>query len=174
MPDFQGDFGRALAGMYPDLRAIAASYLSRERRWHTLGPTALVHEGLLKLHPGEWGAGAPAADFMRRIAHAMRLVLVDHARHRGAAKRGHGAPASGLDEALFLYERSAVDLLELDEAMDRLEIMDRELASIVELRFFAGLTEEQVAHELGVSRSTVARGWRFARLWLARELGAGD
>jgi RNA polymerase sigma-70 factor, ECF subfamily len=170
----EGRFEDLASSTYGDLRSIAAAYLRRERRGHTLGPTALVHEGLLRVRPGIGESGTAAGEFMTRVARAMRHVLVDHARRRGAAKRGRGARPSPLNEALLLYERSAVDLLELDDAMNRLDAMDRELALIVELRFFAGMSEERVAQELGVSLSTVARGWRVARLWLARELSPGD
>jgi RNA polymerase sigma-70 factor (ECF subfamily) len=166
----ENGFSRALEAVYPELRAIAAAYLRRERHFHTLGPTALVHESLLKLNPRSWPVGLPSAEFMKRIARAMRLVLVDHARRRKSLKRGRGVPATELDASLLAYERSVSDLLALDEAMDRLETMDRELALIVELRFFGGLSEEQVAEELQISLSSVARGWRFSRLWLAREL----
>src|SRR5438105_758425 len=121
MPAAEENFTRVIAATYPDLRAIAASYLSRERRFHTLGPTALVHEGILKQFPRGWHAVAAPADFLKQIAHAMRLVLVDHARRRNAAKRGRGVATSALDVTLLMYEQSAVDLLALDDAMDRLE-----------------------------------------------------
>jgi RNA polymerase sigma-70 factor, ECF subfamily len=159
---------------YDELRRLATGYLSRERRAHTLQPTALVHEALARLMAGR-GAGALAGmdrgEYVAAVARAMRLVLVDHARRRGAQKRGGARHRVPLDDSLALYEESASDLLALDEALERLAALDPELARMVELRFFGGLTEEETAREMGVSSRTVTRAWRFARVWLARELG---
>ncbi len=153
---------------YDRLRRIASHLLTRERRGHTLGPTALVHEAYLRLPP--LGPDEGGAALSRAAAAAMRLVLVDHARARRAAKRGAARKPRPLDEAVRLYEANSLDLVAVDEALRRLERFDPELAAIVDLRFFGGLGEEEIAAVLSVSARTVRRGWRAARLFLAREL----
>lgn len=158
--------------VYGELHALAAS-LFGPRAGHTLQPTALVHEVWLKLA----GAGPESAEWASRAhffgvaARAMRSVLVDHARAKQAAKRGGGAERLELDEIAAVFAEEVPDLLALDEALTRLEAMDAELARLVELRFFAGLTIEDAARTLAISVPTAVRAWQVARLWLARELG---
>lgn len=160
---------------YNGLRRIAAAYLRRERRAHTLQPTALVHEGLARHWAAATGCpdGEDHARFIQSVARAMRHVLIDHARRRNAAKRGGPAERLPLDEALTVIEGPRLDLLALDEALLRLSHKDPDLARIVELRFFGGFTEGQIADLLGVGVRSVTRAWAFARLWLSRELQSG-
>jgi RNA polymerase sigma factor (TIGR02999 family) len=157
--------------VYAELRRQAARAMGGERADHTLQPTALVHEAYLRLFD------APAsfesrAHFVRVAARAMRNVLVDHARARGAQKRGDGRERVALDGVLAAYEERDLDVLALHEALERLLELDEPLGRLVELRFFAGLSIAQTAEVLGSSTATVERHWRVARLWLRRELGA--
>ena len=141
--------------VYGRLRRLAAAYLRRERRGHTLQPTALVNEAIIRLL-GEGSADLSGPSLIQAAARAMRHVLVDHARRRRAIKRGPGgAMRLPLREDLLTEEGAGVDLLALDEALARLGDADAELLRVVELRFFGGLTEEQTARCLGVSTRTV-------------------
>jgi len=155
-----------------ELARVARSLMSGERAEHTLQATALVNEAWLRLFKREaaieW---SDRAHFLRTAAAAMRHVLVDHARARGRDKRGGGRPAA-LDAALDELEASGeTDVVALHDALERFAQIDAQGARIVELRFFAGLSIEETARVLGVSTPTVERGWRAARLWLARALG---
>lgn len=158
--------------LYEELREIADRLMRRERVGHTLQTTALVHEAYLRLvgeQPGRWEG---RAHFLRVAARVMRAVLVDHARRRKAAKRGEGrAPVGALDELVIRYETDALDLLDLDAALDRLGEQDEQLAHLVELRFFGGLTIAETADAMGVSTPTIERGWRTARARIMVELG---
>ncbi|MDX1530073.1 MAG: sigma-70 family RNA polymerase sigma factor [Rhodothermales bacterium] len=163
-------FDRLLPLVYGELRRLAARELRRERPGHTLRPTALVHEEYFKLAGHDLGAES-RAHFLRIAARAMRQVLVDHARARQAQKRGGRwvrvtfdaeGPAGGparLDEVVAL-----------DAALDRLDAVSERLRSVVEMRFFGGLTEVEIADALGVTTRTVQRDWAKARAWLYREL----
>jgi RNA polymerase sigma-70 factor (ECF subfamily) len=159
--------------LYEELRRIAGAHLAHERRDHTLQPTALVHEAWLRL------VDQPARDldsrqhFLSLAARVMRRVLVDHARERGALKRGGEAERVTLDGAVALYEDRALDLLALNEALDGLAALDPELARLVELRFFAGLGNAEVAELEGRSLRSVERGWATARAFLRGALAAG-
>ena len=167
--------GAELFGMlYAELRATAGHLMRGEAAGHTLQATALVSEAWMRLAgPGGWPSAADRAHFLRLAARAMRKVLVDHARARGRDKRGGGAAREPLDELCDTVTASAAfDLLALDLALERLAAFDEQGARIVELRFFAGLSIDEAARALGVSTATVERGWRVARLWLSRELGA--
>jgi len=155
--------------IYDELRA-RAQRLSKDAS-STLQATAVVHEAWLKLSGGAGSDWESREHFLGVAAKAMRSVLVDHARARRAAKRGGGARRLELDEALRSFESRSVDLLALDDALERLAGFDAELARIVELRFFAGLTIAETARLTGVSSATVERGWRTARSWLRAELG---
>ena len=159
-----------LALVYAELHRMAENALRGERVGHTLQATALVHEAWLRLvdqRTTDWNG---RAHFFGAAARAMRQILVDHARARGAAKRGGGATRGLLDDSLLVYEARALDLLALDEALGRLAAADERAARIVELRFFAGLEMAEIAEVLGVSVPTVERGWRLARAWLRSEL----
>lgn len=161
---------RLLPLLYDELRALAAHCLQQERPDHTLQPTALVHEAYMKLV----GDGTPSwenrAHFIGVAARAMRQVLVDHARKLNAAKRGAGKKPVTLDDTLGIGSKSTLDLMALDEAMQRLAALDERQSRIVELRFFGGLTASETACTLGTSLSTVESDWRMARAWLHREL----
>jgi RNA polymerase sigma-70 factor (ECF subfamily) len=161
-----------LALLYVELRGIANRAMSRERAGHTLEPTALVHEAWLRLLSAE--EASPRFEgrehFVRIAARAMRRVLVDHARARGAEKRGRAWEAVPLDDVMATFEEREVDLLALDEALERMGQIDEGLARLVELRFFAGLKIDETADVLGVGTATVERHWRVARMWLRREL----
>jgi len=155
---------------YADLRRIAAAYLARERRGHTLQPTALVNEAWLRVPPR--GARTPAdrRHALALAARAMRHALVDHARARAAAKRGGGARRVPLAEAVPVALDRDPWLVALDEALEQLAGLDAGRARVVELRFFGGCTLEETAEIMQVSRATVARQWRHSRAWLQREM----
>ena len=154
--------------VYADLRRLAAAHLSGRRPWQTLQPTALVHEVYLKMvgaaDPGWEGRG----HFFGAAAIAMREVIVDHARRRGAGKRGGGRANVPLEAVAELSVAGApLDVaLAVDEALKRFEAAHPRHAQIVLLRYFAGLSGEEIAETLGVTTRTVERDWRFARAWL--------
>jgi RNA polymerase sigma-70 factor (ECF subfamily) len=162
--------GRLLPLLYAELREIAGRHMRRERPDHTLQPTALVHEAFLRLSGTTPLSAQDRTHFLRTASQAMRRVLVDHARARNAQKRG-GALHVTLDEAIAGRTESTVDMLALDDALDRLGAAEPRWAQVVELRYFAGLEIPEVAAALGVSPATVKRDWQFARAWLSRELG---
>ena len=156
--------------VYRELRQIAARHLAQERPGHTLQATALVHEAYLRLidqHSVDW---RNRAHFFSIAAEMMRRVLVNHAVGRRAQKRGAGETLLSLDEVISFPDRQDVDLIVLDEALNRLTELDPLQARIVEMRFFAGLTVEEVAEVLGVSDSEVKREWRSARAWLTAQM----
>lgn len=154
---------------YQELHRIATHYMRGERAEHTLAPTALVHEAWLRLVDGHDNTFEGRAHFFGVAAQAMRRVLVDHARRRQAAKRDGGERVT-LDAAHDVAISERTELLALDEALERLAALDARHARVVELRFFAGLSIEEVAEVLGISPATVKRDWTFARAWLHREL----
>ncbi|HEX5030446.1 MAG TPA: sigma-70 family RNA polymerase sigma factor [Candidatus Eisenbacteria bacterium] len=175
----QGDAGALnalLPLVYDEMRRLAGSYLRNEGAGHTLQPTALAHEAYLRLLDQRQVSWQNRAHFMGLAAQAMRRILVDHARRRGAQKRGGGAMRVTLEDADAAGEAisSALPLdvpaEELDEALDRLASLDERQARVVELRFFTGLSIEEAAEALGVSPATVKRDWTLARAWLHREL----
>lgn len=158
--------------VYEELRGIAAAFLRDERRAQTMQPTALVNEAYLRLiGPGEttW---ENRGHFFGAAARAIRRILTDHARRRNRARRGGGLERVPFNENSIACDASGVDMEGLDAALSRLSAMDPQKGHIVELRFFGGLTVEHTALVLGISPSTVAREWQFARVWLGRELGA--
>lgn len=155
--------------VYAELRQLAGRRMARERADHTLQPTALVNEALLRMLPSPSRSFNDRAHFFRAAAQAMRAVLVDHARARGAAKRGGDRQRLELDQALVLSDDRLEDVLFLDEALGRLIELDEELGRVVELRFFAGLTHEEIAGVLGKSTRSIERAWRTARAWLRAE-----
>jgi RNA polymerase sigma factor (TIGR02999 family) len=161
-------FDRLMAVVYPELRAIAARHLSGEAEGHTLQPTALVHEAYLRLVGSEieW---EDRKHFFAVAARAMRRVLVDHARARRREKRGGDAIFVTLDDQLAL-EASGVDLVALDEALDRLAEHDERKARAIELHFFGGLSYDETARALDVSAATVDRDLRMGKAWLLHQL----
>jgi RNA polymerase sigma factor (TIGR02999 family) len=156
--------------VYKELRRLAAGYLRREKPGQTLQPTALVHEAYMRLmkdRPDRW---QNRAHFCAIAAHSMRQILIERARARGAAKRGGVRHRVTLDDALAAGEDRSIDLLALDEALERLAAIDPEQARLVELRFFGGLTVEETAEAMDISPATVKRHWTIAKAWLTREL----
>ena len=158
--------------VYAELRRVAARQLRNERTDHTLPPTALVHEVYMRLVDQRHVDWRNRAHFFGVAAQLMRRILVDHARRHTATKRGEGVRCVSIDDAKDLAASNEMPVLVFDQALDRLEKIDSELATIVELRAFGGLTIEEVAHVLSVSSSTVKRDWRTAKAWLTRELGS--
>jgi RNA polymerase sigma factor (TIGR02999 family) len=162
--------------VYGELRRLARGYMSRETPGHTLQPTALVHEAYLKLVDQTRVDWRGKTHFFAVGARIMRRLLVDHARERGAQKRGGGWRAVTLSDVLGPVGSDALDpeqLLDLDGALERLAEIDEREAKVVTLRFFGGLTVEQVADVLGVSKRTVENDWRHAQAWLRRRLSDG-
>jgi RNA polymerase sigma factor (TIGR02999 family) len=160
--------------IYDELRRLASAQISGERAGHTLQPTALVHEAFLALvheTDREW---RNRRHFFCAAATAMRRILINHAQSRKALKRGGGWSKVPLDETVGAFEQRAIDLVQLDEALNRLALMDESKARLVELRFFAGLTVDDTADLLGVSTRTVERDWRVTRAWLRKEVGCID
>ena len=160
--------------VYDELRRLARGYLARERTGHTLQPTALVNEAYLRLVDQRSVQWQNRAHFFGIAAQIMRRLLVDHARGAKAGKRGGGAAKVDLDHAADAAAPvQNVDLEELDRALDRLAKLDPRQSRIVELRYFAGATNEEAAEALGISVATVKREWTVARAWLRKELGSG-
>jgi RNA polymerase sigma-70 factor (ECF subfamily) len=156
--------------LYTELRRLAASYLKRERRNHTLQPTALVHEAYLRLVDQKDVRWQNRSHFIALAAQLMRRILVDHARSHQAAKRGGPLPKLSLDQAIAYSQERAGELVCLDEVLSRLAEIDPQEARIVELRVFGGLTVEETAQLLEISPATVKRDWAVAKAWLAREI----
>jgi RNA polymerase sigma factor (TIGR02999 family) len=158
--------------VYEELRRIAASKLARESRAQTLQPTALVHEAYVRLVDGADARGWDnRGHFYAAAAEAMRRILIEGARRKETLKRGGGgAQQIPLSEELLSQPESSDELLELDDALRRLELVDREAFQVVMLRYFGGLTVEDAAASLGISPRTVKRNWAFARAWLRREI----
>lgn len=159
--------------LYDELRRIAHRQLARERPGHTLSTTALVHEAYLRLVDQSRARMVSRVQFLGVAAHAMRRVLVDHARRLRAYKRGGGAERVELDVAEMPMEERSEALLALDEALHRLEQLEPRLVRLVECRFFGGMTEEETAEVLGISDRTVRRDWVKAKGWLYTQL-SGD
>jgi RNA polymerase sigma-70 factor (ECF subfamily) len=157
--------------LYTELRAIAGRMLRRESRGHTLQTTALLHEAYLRLAEHEPRQWATREDFFAAGAQAIRRVLIDHARGRRRSKRGRGWQRLSLAGTEPARESDSLDILDLDDALTRLATLSARQARVVELRYFGGLSEEETARVLGVSRRTVQTDWRGARAWLHRELG---
>jgi RNA polymerase sigma factor (TIGR02999 family) len=159
--------------MYGELRKVAQRYLGRERRNHTLQPTALVHEAWMKLQNERGAEWQGRTHGLAIAAQAMRRLLVDHGRHQKREKRGGGAQPIVLDELLKAATTAGVpieDLLTLEAALTKLEAVDQRAAKVVELRFFSGMSAPEVAEHLNLSLRTVEADWTHARAWLKREL----
>jgi len=155
--------------VYRELRRMAEGMLAGERNGHTLEPTALAHEVWLRLRPSRNAGGLGQGELVGLAAQAMRRILVEHARRRGARKRGGDARRTTLDGKALAAE-PAEFVLDLEQALAELQTLDAELARVVELRFHAGLSVEEVAEALGASPRTIKRRWRFARAWLQRRM----
>lgn len=159
--------------VYDELWRLARAYLARERGGHTLQPTALVNEAYLRLvdqHSVEW---QNRAHFYGIASSMMRRVLIDHARAHATGKRGGAAVRLSLDDVQLPLAQRASDFIALDEALERLAQFDERKCRVVEMRFFGGLSDEEIAEVLGVATRTVLRDWKKARLWLYRELSRG-
>lgn len=169
----EGDTGameRLMPVVYDELRALAASYLRRERPDHTLQPTALANEAYLRLIDQRVIQWNGRSHFFGIAARVMRRILVDHARAHRAGKRGGRAEHVPLDEAAAWTGPHDVDLIALDEALDSLSANDPRKAKVVELRFFGGMSVEETADVLGVAAITVMRDWTMAKAYLLREM----
>jgi len=164
---------RLLSELYQELQALAAHHLRGERADHTLEPTALVHEAFLRMSGREGLNICGRTHFMAVASIAMRRVLVDHARARDALKRGAGVTHVTVGESNAITEDRTEDVLRVDSALERLAQVDRQAERIVEMKFFAGMTEVEIAQVLGVTDRWVRKQWSFARAWLRRELEAG-
>lgn len=159
--------------VYDELRRLARSYMRWERTDHTLQPTALVNEAYLRLAGGSPVSWKDRAHFFAVAAQLMRRILVDHARARRAGKRVGDGQRISLDAAAAFPAQKGIDPLALNEALDRLEKRDPRQARIVEMRFFGGLSEDEIAQHLGISARTVRRDWGVARAWLYKEVRKG-
>jgi RNA polymerase sigma-70 factor (ECF subfamily) len=155
--------------VYHQLRMLADGYLRRERPDHTLQPTALVHEAYLRL-VDQNQTFETRQQFYGVAAHLMRIILVDHARAHRTAKRGSGAQKVPLEHVELFSEDRGVDLLALDEVLDRLSVFDERKGRAIELRYFAGMSVEETADVLDISVATLRRELRFAENWLCRHL----
>jgi len=161
---------RLMPLVYEELRRLARQYLQRERPDHTLQATGLVHEAYLRLVDQSTTTWQNRAHFFGVAAQVMRRILVDYARTHRAEKRGGGWDKLVFDEAISLSTERSIDLVALDDALKDLLALDPHQSQIVELRFFGGLTIEEVAEVLDVSPRTVKREWRMAKAWLRREI----
>ena len=172
----KGDSGAAeklLPLVYSELHRLAASYMRRERPDHTLQATALINEAYLRLtkEDGEWNN---REHFIGMAANVMRHVLVDYARSHKAQQRDGGMKRVELKEDLAISPEKVEEVIALDEALTRLERLQPRQGKVVEMRYFGGLSVEQIASLLGVSERSVKRDWSLARIWLFRELGQGS
>jgi RNA polymerase sigma-70 factor, ECF subfamily len=163
-------FDQLMPLIYAELRTLARRQMQRERLGHTLQPTALVHEAYLRLIDQRQVHWHNRAQFFAVAAQVMRRIVVDYARRRRRAKRGGGATHLSLDEAALITPVLAQQVLELDEALRRLTALDERKGRVVEMRYFGGLSVEEVAAVVGVSENTVISDWALAKAWLRREL----
>lgn len=161
---------RVFERLYPELKGVARKHLSSERAGHTIQPTALVNEAYLKLKAGSQVEWKDRAHFFAIAARIIRQILVDYGRRRNAKRRGGGLNIT-LNEEMHGEQEDALELLALDEALNRLEALNARQAEIVALRYFGGMTIEEVAVVTEQSEATVGRQWRAARAWLYQALG---
>jgi RNA polymerase sigma factor (TIGR02999 family) len=170
----QGDplaFQELLPIVYNELRRLANHYLQNERSGHTLQSTALVHEAYLRLIGGDQVEWHGRSHFFAVAAQSMRRILVDHARRHKAGKRGSGGPKAPLDEALTVPVQASLDVEALDESLNNLAVFDPRKSKVVELRFFGGLSTNEISEVLGISPAAVRNDWVVAKAWLFRDLG---
>jgi RNA polymerase sigma factor (TIGR02999 family) len=163
---------RLMPLVYEELHRLAQRYLRNERSDHTLQSTALVHEAYIRMVDQKTVHWQNRAHFFGVAAQSIRHILVDHARGHRAAKRGAGAAKLSLDEAIGVPDRQEIDVLALDESLERLASLDPQQGQIVELRFFGGLSIEETAEVLHISPATVKRDWVMAKAWLYQNLSA--
>jgi RNA polymerase sigma factor (TIGR02999 family) len=161
---------RLMPFVYDELRRLARTFLAKERGGHTLQPTALVNEAYLRLVDQTRVSWQNRAHFYGIASSMMRRVLIDHARAHATAKRGGGAVRLSIDDMQVPVEERAASFVAMDEALERLSQFNERGRRIIEMRFFGGLSDEEIAEVLGVSTRTVLRDWKAARLWLFREL----
>lgn len=164
------DLAEMMPVLYSELRRLAAHYLRRERSYHTLQTTALVHEAYLRLVSQKQVHWENREQLLGVAAQLMRRILVDYSRSHHAAKRGGNVGKIFVEEAAIVCKERAADVVALDAALTKFAKLDPVQARLVELRFFAGLTIEEAAGVLGISAATVKRNWNVAKAWLAREL----
>jgi RNA polymerase sigma factor (TIGR02999 family) len=160
--------------VYEELRRLAHRYMSGQRADHTLQTTALVNEAYLRLAGQEQPNFTDRSHFLAVAATAMRQILVDHARTALRQKRGSGAPMAELDEAACISPEPTRELVDLNDALEKLSAFDARKARIVELKYFGGLKHEEIAEVMQISEVTVRRDWTFARAWLYAELNRAD
>jgi RNA polymerase sigma factor (TIGR02999 family) len=164
-----------IALVYDELRQVASRLMRRERPDHTLSPTAVVHEAVIRLLGEEVFDEAADRNYLfAAAARAMREVLIDHARRRAADRRGGGRARVPLDAVVDYFEAQGLDVVAVHEALDRLAEWDGRQAQVMTLRYFGGMTVPEVAAALGVAVVTVERDLRLARAWLAGQLGGGN
>ena len=163
-------FDKVMPMVYAELRNLAGYYLRQERKEHTLQPTALVHEAYFRLVGQSQPEYQNRAHFLGVAAHAMRQILIDHARTRNAAKRGGGQAVFSIDECMDAPLERPSALIQVDDALQALEIHDPRKAQLIEMRFFAGMTAEESAEVLGLPVQKIRAELRIAQAWLKREL----
>ena len=156
--------------VYAELRSLARNYLNSERPDHTLQATALVNEAYVRLFGQETISWQNRAHFFSVAAQVMRNILVDHARRHQAEKRGSGERKLSLDDAVSFFAERDINLVKLDDALKTLERLDAKQSKIVELRFFGGLTIEEIAEVLHISSTTISRDWLKAKMWLHSQI----
>ena len=156
--------------VYEELRRIAHGHMARERDGHTMQATALVNEVYLKLKNERASSWHNRAQFFAIAAQLMRRILVDYARQHARAKRGGGAHQVTLDDTMLVSKDNSSEMLAVDDALQKLEQLDKRKGQVAVMRFYAGLTAEEAAEALSISVETVTRDWRFARAWLRNEL----
>ncbi len=171
----EGARGELISLIYNQLRDVPSGLMRRERADHTLSPTAVVHEAVIRLMGEAVFEKAPDRDYLfASAARAMREVLIDHARRRAAARRGKGWQRVPLDRIADYFEEQGLDVIAVHEALDRLSVLNDRQAQVMTLRYFGGLTVPEVAESLGISVVTVERDWRLARAWMHGQLAKGD
>jgi RNA polymerase sigma factor (TIGR02999 family) len=167
----QAALDRVVPVLYDELRRLASHYMRAERTGHLLQTTAVVHEAYLRLVDRDNVSCRSRTEFFAIAAQVMRRVLVDHARGRDRVKRGQGGAPVSLDEAAVLSDDRAEELIAIDSALNGLAAFDARKGRVFELRYFGGMSVEEVAEALRVSPVTVARDWRMAKVWLRRQMG---
>jgi RNA polymerase sigma-70 factor, ECF subfamily len=171
----EGARGELITLIYDQLRHVASGLMRRERTDHTLSPTAVVHEAVIRLMGDAVFDEAPDRGYLfASAARAMREVLIDHARRRAATRRGKGWRRVPLDLVADYFEEQGLDVIAVHEALDRLSVLNERQAQVMTLRYFGGLTVPEVAAALAVSVVTVERDWRLARAWIRGQLREGD